>query len=319
MKADSILDTIGGTPHIRINRLFEDRDVEVWMKAERANPGGSIKDRIGLSMIDDAERRGILEPGKSTIIEPTSGNTGVGLAIVAAVRGYPIILVMPESMSLERRRLMAAYGARLELTPREVGMPGAIARAQELVDSIDGAWMPQQFENPANIEVHRETTAREILEDFPDGIDYLITGVGTGGHITGVSEVLKERFPDMKTLAVEPEKSPVISGGGPSLHRIQGIGAGFIPANLHRDTLDGVIQVSEEDAFSYAVRAAREEGIFVGASSGAALAAVADHLPEIPDGSTVLTFCYDTGERYFSVEGLFSADGTDVQVGAPPA
>ena len=317
MKVDSILETIGNTPHIRINRLFDPR-VQVWLKAERANPGGSIKDRIGLSMIEDAEARGVLRPD-SVIIEPTSGNTGVGLAIVAAVKGYRLILTMPESMSLERRRLLAAYGARLELTPKELGMKGAIARAEELAAETPGAWIPQQFENPANLEVHRRTTAAEILADFPDGVDYLITGVGTGGHITAVSEVLKERFPGLKTFAVEPEKSPVISGGSPGPHRLQGIGAGFIPTNLHTATLDGVIQVSEEDAFSYAVRAAREEGIFVGASSGAALAAVADHLPEIPDGSTVLTFCYDTGERYFSVEGLFSADGTDVQVGAPPA
>jgi cysteine synthase A len=315
MKANSVLETIGDTPHIRINRLYAGREVEVWMKAERANPGGSIKDRIGLSMIDDAERRGILGPG-STIIEPTSGNTGVGLAMVAAVRGYRLILVMPESMSLERRRLMAAYGARLELTPRAGGMKAAIARADELAAEIEGAWIPQQFENPANPQVHRETTAREILADFPGGIDFLITGVGTGGHITGVSEVLKEHFPAMRTFAVEPAKSPVISGGEPSPHRLQGIGAGFVPANLERSTLDGVIQVSEEDAYAYAVRAVREEGIFVGPSSGASLAAVAQKLPEIPDGSTVLTFCYDTGERYFSVEGLFDADGTAVQVGA---
>jgi cysteine synthase A len=315
VKAASILETIGDTPHIRINRLYADRDVAVWLKAERANPGGSIKDRIALSMIEDAERRGILGPD-STIIEPTSGNTGVGLAMVAAVRGYKLILVMPESMSLERRRLMAAHGAQLELTPREGGMKGAIARANELVEQIDGAWMPQQFENPANIEVHRETTAQEVLRDFPEGVDFLITGVGTGGHITAVSEVLKERFPNLQTFAVEPAKSPVISGGQPGPHRLQGIGAGFVPANLHTETLDGVIQVSEEDAYAYAVRVAREEGIFVGPSSGAALAAVAQKLPDVPDGSTVLTFCYDTGERYFSVEGLFSADGTDVRVGA---
>lgn len=320
MKADSILETIGDTPHIRINRLYADRPgVTVWMKAERANPGGSIKDRIGLAMIDDAEQRGILTPGESTIIEPTSGNTGIGLAMVAAVRGYRLILVMPESMSLERRRLMAAYGAQLELTPREGGMKAAIARAGELAAEIDGAWIPQQFENPSNPQVHQNTTAAEILRDFPEGIDVMITGVGTGGHISGVSEVLKERFPSMQTFAVEPAKSPVIGGGAPSPHRLQGIGAGFVPENLHRDTLDGTIQVSEEDAYAYAVRSAREEGIFVGPSSGASLAAVAQHLPEIPDGATVLTFCYDTGERYFSVEGLFDADGTDVQVGARPA
>jgi cysteine synthase A len=315
MKAGSILDTIGGTPHIRINRLYADRQVEVWMKAERANPGGSIKDRIALAMVEDAERRGVLGPD-STIVEPTSGNTGVGLAMVAAVRGYKLVLVMPESMTLERRRLMAAYGAQLELTPREGGMKGAIARANELVEQIDGAWMPQQFENPANVTVHREQTAQEVLQDFPDGVDVLITGVGTGGHISGVSEILKERFPNLQTFAVEPAKSPVISGGDPSPHRLQGIGAGFVPANLHRDTLDGVIQVAEEDAYAYAVRAAREEGIFVGPSSGASLAAVAQKLPDLLDGATVLTFCYDTGERYFSVEGLFSADGTSVQVGA---
>ena len=318
MKATSILETIGDTPHIRINRLYADRpQVEVWMKAERANPGGSIKDRIGLSMIEDAEQRGVLGPG-STIIEPTSGNTGIGLAIVAAVRGYRLILVMPESMSLERRRLMAAYGAQLELTPREGGMKGAIARAGELAATMEGAWIPQQFENPANPAVHHDATAEEILRDFPDGIDFLITGVGTGGHITGVSERLKGPFPQLQTLAVEPAKSPVISGGDPSPHRLQGIGAGFVPANLHTDTLDGVIQVSEEDSYAYAVRCAREEGIFVGPSSGAALAGVAQKLPEIPDGATVMTFCYDTGERYFSVEGLFDSDGTNVQVGARP-
>jgi cysteine synthase A len=316
VKAASILETIGDTPHIRINRLYAERpQVEVWMKAERANPGGSIKDRIGLSMVEDAERRGVLGPG-STIIEPTSGNTGIGLAMVAAVRGYRLILVMPESMSLERRRLMAAYGAQLELTPREGGMKAAIARADELVAQIDGGWMPQQFENPANPAIHRDTTAQEILRDFPDGVDFLITGVGTGGHITGVSEALKERFATLQTFAVEPAKSPVISGGAPSPHRLQGIGAGFVPANLHTDTLDGVIQVTEEDAYAYTLRAAHEEGIFVGPSSGAALAAVAQKLADIPDASTVLTFCYDTGERYFSVEGLFDSDGTDVQIGA---
>ncbi len=315
MKADSILATIGDTPHIRLNRLFDPR-VEVWMKAERANPGGSIKDRIGLSMVEAAERDGSLTKG-SVIVEPTSGNTGVGLAMVAAVKGYRLVLCMPESMSLERRRLMAAYGAELVLTPRAEGMKGAIAKAHEIRDQTEGAWIPQQFENPANIEVHRDTTAAEVLRDFPDGVDYLITGVGTGGHITAVSEVLKERFPNLKTFAVQPAKSPVIGGGQPSPHKLQGIGAGFIPANLHTDTLDGVIQVSAEDGFTYAVRAAREEGIFIGPSSGASLAAVAQKLPEIPDGATVLTFCYDTGERYFSVEGLFSADGASVRAGTP--
>jgi cysteine synthase A len=287
------------------------------MKAERANPGGSIKDRIALSMVDDAERRGLLGPG-STIVEPTSGNTGIGLAMVAAVRGYRLILVMPESMSIERRRLMAAYGAELELTPREGGMNAAIARAGELVAQIDGAWMPQQFENPANPQIHHDATAAEILRDFPDGVDFLITGVGTGGHITGVSEALKQRFPNLKTFAVEPTKSAVIGGGQPGPHRLQGIGAGFLPANLHTDTLDGTIAVSEEDGYAYTIRSAREEGIFVGPSSGAALAAVAQKLPDVPDGSTVLTFCFDTGERYFSVEGLFAADGTSVRVGAQP-
>lgn len=311
MKFNNILETIGNTPHIRINGLFDPR-VEVWMKAERSNPGGSIKDRIGMSMIEDAERRGLLGPD-SLIVEPTSGNTGVGLAIVAAVKGYRLLLVMPESMSLERRRLLAVYGADLELTPRELGMKGAIERAQAIVADTPGAWMPQQFENDANVEVHRRETATEILRDFPDGVDYLITGVGTGGHITGVSEVLKKHFPRLRTFAVEPEASPVISGGSPAPHRLQGIGAGFVPHNLHLDTIDGVIQVSEEDAFAYAVRVAREEGIFVGPSSGAALAAVAKKLPEIADGSVVLTFSYDTGERYFSVEGLFDADGAEVR------
>jgi len=303
MKAQTILETIGDTPHVRLQRLFDPR-VEVWMKLERANPGGSIKDRIGLAMIEDAERRGVLARG-SVIIEPTSGNTGIGLAMVAAVKGYRLILVMPESMSIERRRIMAAYGAELDLTPREKGMKGAIARAQELVAATPGAWMPQQFENPANLEVHRRTTAQEILRDFPEGLDYLVTGVGTGGHITGVSEVLKERMPGLRTYAVEPAKSPVISGGSPSPHRIQGIGAGFVPGNLHLDTLDGTVQVTEEDAFAWAVRSAKEEGIFVGISSGASLAAVAQLLPQMPDGARVLTFCYDTGERYLSVDGLF--------------
>ena len=311
MRFNNILETIGNTPHIRINRLFDPR-VEVWMKAERSNPGGSIKDRIGVSMIEDAERRGLLGPN-SVIVEPTSGNTGVGLAIVAAVKGYRLLLVMPESMSLERRRLLAVYGADLELTPRELGMKGAIERAQAIVTETPGAWMPQQFENEANVDVHRRETATEILRDFPDGIDFLISGVGTGGHITGVSEVLKEHFPRLRTFAVEPEASPVISGGAPAPHRLQGIGAGFVPHNLHLDTIDGVIAVSEHDAFAYAVRVAREEGIFVGPSSGAALAAVANKLPEITDGSVVLTFSYDTGVRYFSVDGLFDADGATVR------
>jgi len=303
MRASSILQTIGKTPHVQLQRLFDPR-VSVWMKLERANPGGSIKDRIALSMIEDAEQRGILSKD-SVIIEPTSGNTGIGLAMVAAVKGYQLVLVMPESMSIERRRVMAAYGATFDLTPREKGMKGAIERANELAASTPHSWMPSQCDNPANISVHAETTAIEILEDFPEGLDYLITGVGTGGHITGVSEVLKQHWPQLKTFAVEPAKSPVISGGSPSPHRIQGVGAGFIPANLHRDTLDGVIQVTEEDAFSYAQRAASEEGIFIGVSSGASLAAVALQVPGMADGAKVMTFCYDTGERYLSIDGLF--------------
>jgi cysteine synthase A len=274
------------------------------MKLERANPGGSIKDRIALAMIEDAEARGILK-SESVIIEPTSGNTGIGLAMVAAVKGYKVILVMPESMSIERRRLMAVYGAEFDLTPKELGMKGAIARAEELVAQTPGAWMPQQFDNAANPAIHARTTATEILDDFPEGFDALITGVGTGGHLSGVSEVLKQSFPSMQTFAVEPEKSPVISGGEPSPHRLQGIGAGFVPANLYRDTLDGVIQVSEDESFESARRAALEEGIFVGGSSGASLAAVAKHLATDAPGARVLTFCYDTGERYLSVPGLF--------------
>ena len=304
MKANSILETIGNTPHVRINRLFPST-VEVWSKLERANPGGSIKDRIALSMIEDAEQKGLLNPD-STIIEPTSGNTGIGLAIVAAVKGYKLVLVMPESMSIERRRLMSVYGATFELTPREKGMKGAIEKAKELIASTPNSWMPQQFDNQANIDVHAKTTAQEILNDFPEGIDYLITGVGTGGHITGVGEVLREKFPDLKIFAVEPELSPVISGGAPSPHPIQGIGAGFIPNNLHTDILTGVITVSKEAAFEYAQRSATEEGIFQGISSGATMAALAKKLPEIPAGSRVLIFNYDTGERYLSIEGLFS-------------
>ncbi|MDB4898503.1 MAG: cysteine synthase, partial [Gemmatimonadetes bacterium] len=306
MRANSILDTIGNTPHVRLNRLYSavSPKAEVWLKLERANPGGSIKDRIGIAMIEDAERRGILKKG-SVIVEPTSGNTGIGLAMAAAVKGYRCILVMPESMSVERRRVLAAYGAELELTPREKGMKGSIARAEEIAQSTPGAWIPMQFDNPANVEIHRTTTAREILTDFPEGLDYLITGVGTGGHITGVSEVLKKSMPKLKTFAVEPAKSPVLSGGTHTPHKLQGIGAGFVPGNFHRDVVDGFIQVTEEDAFLFAARAAREEGIFVGPSSGASLAAVAQKLKEIPAGSRVLAFCYDTGERYLSVEGLF--------------
>jgi cysteine synthase A len=305
MKAANILETIGRTPHIRINRLFGDQHA-VWVKSERSNPGGSIKDRIALSMVEDAERSGKLKPG-GTIIEPTSGNTGIGLAMVAAVKGYKLVLVMPDSMSIERRRLMLAYGARFELTPREKGMKGSIARAQELLAQTPGGWIPQQFENAANVEVHARTTAREILEDFPQGIDALITGVGTGGHITGCTQVLKNAWPKLKVFAVEPTASPVISGGQPSPHPIQGIGAGFIPAILDTKLLDGVIQVDAEPAREMARRAAREEGILVGISSGATLAAIAQKLPELPAGATVLGFNYDTGERYLSVEGFLPA------------
>ena len=305
MKVDNILQTIGNTPHVRINRLFGP-DANVWVKSERGNPGGSIKDRIALSMVEDAEKSGALQPG-GTIIEPTSGNTGIGLALVAAVKGYKLILVMPDSMSIERRRLMLAYGASFDLTPREKGMKGAIARAEELKAQTPGAWIPQQFENPANIDVHVRTTAQEILADFPDGLDVLITGVGTGGHLTGVSRVLKARFPQLKVFAVEPTQSPVISGGQPAPHPIQGIGAGFIPKNLDTSLLDGVIQIYAEPAREYARRCAREEGMLVGISSGATLAAIALKLPELPAGAKVLGFNYDTGERYLSVEGFLPA------------
>jgi cysteine synthase len=303
MKALTILETIGNTPHVRINNLFSNQ-YEVWYKLEKCNPGGSIKDRIALAMIEDAEKKGILK-SDSVIIEPTSGNTGIGLAMVAAVKHYRIILVMPESFSIERRRIMAAYGAEFELTPRDKGMKGAIDRALEMTASDPKAWMPMQFENEANVDVHRHYTACEIIHDFPEGLDYLISGVGTGGHITGVAMELKKKFPVLKVFAVEPELSPVISGGKPGPHPIQGIGAGFIPKNLNTRLLDGVITVSKEDAFNFTRRVACEEGIFVGISSGAALAAVAKKLPEIPAGSRILTFNYDTGERYLSVEGLF--------------
>lgn len=299
MKAANILETIGNTPHIRVSRLFG--SAEVWIKSERANPGGSIKDRIALSMIEAAEKSGALKPG-GTIIEPTSGNTGVGLAMVAAVKGYKLVLVMPESMSLERRRLMLAYGATFDLTPREKGMKGAIERALELVGQTPGSWMPQQFENPANIDVHVETTAREILDDFEaTPIDVLITGVGTGGHITGCAEVLKKAWPSLQIFAVEPTLSPVISGGAPGPHPIQGIGAGFIPSNLHTELLNGVIQVDPADAKEMARRAAREEGMLIGISSGATLAAIAQKIPSLPASSRILGFNYDTGERYLSV------------------
>ena len=306
MKADSILDTIGHTPHVRINRLFGNTH-RVWVKSERSNPGGSVKDRIALAMIEDAERSGRLKPG-GTIIEPTSGNTGVGLAMVAAVKGYKLVLVMPDSMSVERRRLMLAYGASFVLTPREKGMSGAIARANELAQETPGAWIPQQFENPANIEAHARTTAQEIIADFPEGVDYLITGVGTGGHLTGCARALKAVWPKLKVFAVEPAASPVISGGKPSPHPIQGIGAGFVPTNLDAALLDGVIQVEADAAREMGRRSAREEGMLVGISSGATLAAIAQKLADIPAGSTVLGFNYDTGERYLSVEGYLPTE-----------
>ncbi len=304
MRADNVLATIGNTPHIRIQRLFG--NAQVWIKSERSNPGGSIKDRIALAMVVDAEASGALQPG-GTIVEPTSGNTGIGLAMVAAVKGYKLVLVMPDSMSVERRRLMLAYGATFELTPREKGMKGSIAKAQEIVASTPGAWMPQQFENPANIAVHVKTTAEEIARDFPEGLDAIITGVGTGGHLSGVAQVLKARWPQLRVFAVEPTQSPVISGGQPSPHPIQGIGAGFIPANLKTALLDGVVQVEAEAAREMARRSAREEGLLVGISSGATLAAIAQKLPELPAGSRVLGFNYDTGERYLSIEGFLPA------------
>ncbi len=305
MKADSILATIGNTPHVRINRLFGP-DAQVWIKSERSNPGGSIKDRIALAMVEAAEKSGALQPG-GTIIEPTSGNTGIGLAMVSAVKGYKLVLVMPDSMSVERRRLMLAYGASFDLTPRAGGMKAAIARAMELVEATPGSWMPQQFDNPANIDIHVLTTAQEILADFPDGLDALITGVGTGGHLTGCARVLKAAWPQLKVFAVEPAASPVISGGAPAPHPIQGIGAGFVPNNLDISVLDGVIQVDAEPAREMARRSASEEGMLVGISSGATLAAIAQKLAELPAGARVLGFNYDTGERYLSVEGFFPA------------
>jgi cysteine synthase A len=312
-KANNVLELIGDTPHLRLNKLFDPR-VEVWVKLERQNPGGSIKDRIALSMIEDAERRGTLKPG-ATIIEPTSGNTGVGLALVAAVKGYKLILTMPESMSVERRKLVAAYGAQLELTPRELGMRGAVEKAEELLKQIPGSWMPGQFENPSNIAIHKQTTAEEIVRDFPEGLDCIFAGVGTGGHATAVGEVLRARWPKLQVFAVEPEASPIISGGQPGPHPIQGIGANFIPENFHRDAVDGVVTVAAPDAFAYALRAAREEGLLVGISSGAVLAAVAKKLPEIKDGGRILAFAYDTGERYLSVPGLFDVEPEAVAVG----
>jgi len=303
MKANTILDTIGNTPHVRINKLFG-KSHEVWIKLEKTNPGGSIKDRIALAMIEDAEKRGVLT-ADSVIIEPTSGNTGVGLALVAAVKGYKIILVMPESMSIERRKLMSVYGADFVLTPREKGMKGAIEKATELAEATPHSWIPQQFNNQANIEAHKKATALEIAADFPDGLDYIITGVGTGGHISGVAEVLKAQFPKLKVFAVEPELSPVLSGGTPGPHPIQGIGAGFVPQNYKGEFIDGVIAVSKDEAFEYARKIASQEGIFVGISTGASLAAVAKKIAEIPAGAKILTFNYDTGERYLSVDGLF--------------
>ena len=302
MKANNILETIGNTPVVKLNRLFENRNV--WIKLERNNPGNSIKDRIALAMIEDAEKKGLLNPD-SVIIEPTSGNTGIGLSLVAAVKGYKVILVMPESMSIERRKLMEIYGAKFELTPKEKGMKGAIEKAAEMVKEIPNAWSPQQFDNPANIEIHKTATAAEIMADFPNGLDYIITGVGTGGHITGVAEGLKSKFPNLKVIAVEPELSPVLAGGNPGPHQIQGIGAGFIPENYHAEAIDEVIAVSKEDAYEFARQIARKEGILAGISTGASLAAVSKKLESIPQDAVVITFNYDTGERYLSVEGLF--------------
>jgi cysteine synthase A len=304
MKANSILETIGNTPHVKINRLFRN-DVSVWIKMEKFNPGASIKDRIALSMIEDAEKRGLLKSG-GTIIEPTSGNTGIGLAMVAAVKGYKLIVVMPESMSVERRKIMSALGAEFVLTPRELGMKGAIEKARQLQSELDGSWIPMQFDNESNTEIHRTTTAMEIAADFPEGLDYLITGVGTGGHITACAEVLKKKFPSLKVFAVEPEQSPVLSGGAPGPHPLQGLGAGFIPSIMKPDLLDGIIKIGKDEAYDFARRAAREEGLFVGISTGAALAAVEHKIKEgIPSESRILTFNYDTGERYLTLEGLF--------------
>lgn len=303
MKFQNTLETIGNTPVVKINKLFG-AGHEIWIKLEKANPGGSIKDRIALSMIEDAESKGLLNK-ESVIIEPTSGNTGIGLALVAAVKNYKLILVMPESMSLERRKIMESYGAEFVLTPREKGMKGAIEKAEELAKETPNSWIPRQFDNPANVKVHIETTAQEILKDFPEGLDYLITGVGTGGHITGIAQVLKQKLPNIKVIAVEPELSPVLSGGAPAPHPLQGLGAGFVPSILDTSILDEIVQINKEEAFEYTKDAAKKEGLFVGISTGAALAAVAKKLAEIPEGSTILTVNYDTGERYLSIEGLF--------------
>ena len=303
MKYNSILEAIGNTPHIKINKLFPN-DVNVWMKTEKQNPGGSLKDRIALAMIEDAEAKGLINK-HTIIIEPTSGNTGVGLAMVCAVKGYQLILVMPESMSMERRKLMAAYGAKFVLTPKELGTAGAVTKATELAEKMENAWIPQQFNNASNPEIHRKTTALEIINDFPEGIDYLITGVGTGGHITGVAEILKAHFPQMKVYAVEPENSPVLSGGNPGPHPLQGIGAGFIPKVLNKEILDGIITIGKEEAYTYTNKIAEKEGILAGISTGTSLAAIAKKLPEIEKGATILTFNYDTGERYWSVPDLF--------------
>jgi cysteine synthase A len=303
MKFQNALETIGNTPVVKINKLFNS-DHEIWIKLEKANPGGSIKDRIALAMIEDAEAKGLLNKD-STIIEPTSGNTGIGLALVAAVKGYKLILVMPDSMSIERRKIMEAYGAEFVLTPREKGMKGAIEKANELAQETPNSWVPKQFDNPANVKIHSETTAQEIIKDFPDGLDYIITGVGTGGHITGIAKVLKQKYPNIRVIAVEPDLSPVLSGGSPAPHPLQGLGAGFVPSILDITVLDGVITVGKEEAFKYTLDAAKKEGLFVGISTGASLAAIAKHLPEIQTGSKILTLNYDTGERYLSIEGLF--------------
>ena len=303
MKFQNALETIGNTPVVRINKLFSS-DYEILIKLEKSNPGGSIKDRIALAMIEDAETKGLLSKD-STIIEPTSGNTGIGLALVAAVKGYKLILVMPESMSIERRKIMEAYGAEFVLTPREKGMKGAIEKANELAEEIPNSWIPKQFDNPANVKAHVETTAQEILKDFPDGLDYIITGVGTGGHITGIAKTVKEKFPNVKVIAVEPELSPVLSGGSPAPHPLQGLGAGFVPSILDVSLLDGVITVTKEEAYEFAINATKKEGLFVGVSTGAALAAIQIYLPEIQPSAKILTINYDTGERYLSVEGLF--------------